>query len=103
MDLWNTADMSFPEITEDTKDHHKEAHIDMDLPMNIDPEHVHVTCKGHDIIVRADEKRDTPNSHSEIHIYRRTTMPKGTDMRHLKCMLNDRATKLSIDAPMRMS
>jgi HSP20 family molecular chaperone IbpA len=91
-----TADSMWPQVV-DTTDGHKQVNLDLQLPANIDPAKVHVTAKDRDIIVKAEDKTESPNGYSKFYFYRRSTMPENTDMKGLKCTFDN--NKLSITAP----
>jgi len=80
-------------------DNGRAVNMDMRLPANIDPAHVHVTAKDHDIIVRADERQETPNGVSRVSFYRRSTMPDNADIKHMQCVYHD-GNQLSVKAPL---
>jgi len=88
-DMW-------PKIV-DTKDGRKEATMRMQLPLNIDPSKVQVTAKDRDIIIKAEDKTETPNNYSKFYFYRRSTMPESTDLSGLKCVYDNNT--LTITAP----
>jgi HSP20 family molecular chaperone IbpA len=91
-----TAEGMWPRIV-DTDDGHKQVNLDLQLPNNIDPSKVQVTAKDRDIIVKAEDKTESPNGYSKFYFYRRSTMPESTDMNGLKCTFDN--NKLSITAP----
>ena len=86
----------FPKITEN-KDGTKQVALNCLVPQGIDPSHVHVTCKDRDIIIKAEDKIEKPDSVSRVYYYKRCTMPENTDFNSIKCHLEN--NKLSIEAP----
>jgi len=71
--------------------------LDLQLPTGVDPAHVSVTAKDRDIIVKAEDHSETPNSFSNFYYYRRSTMPENTDMNGMKCVFDQ--NKVHITAP----
>lgn len=69
----------------------KTVSLDIDIPDNIDPTKVNVTCRDHDVIVRADYrlKNDDGSTRSKVHYLRRSTFPENTNLSSLKCQLNE--------------
>lgn len=59
-----------------------------------------VTCRDHDVIVRADYrvKNADGSTRSRIHYLRRATLPENTDINGLKCEAEN--NKLKITAPL---
>jgi len=88
---------AMPRITK-APDGHEEVHLDLNFPESIDPSKVQVTAKDRDIIVKAEEKKQTDNGFSQFNYYRRSTMPPNTDMSGLKCVYDHH--KLNVTAPM---
>jgi len=83
----------------DTNDGHKAINMDLKLPVSIDPSKVQVTAKDRDIIIRAEEKNETPNGYSTASFYRRSTMPENADIKHMSCVCHD-GNQLSVTAPL---
>jgi len=90
------AEDMYPTIVD--KDGHKEVNLQLSFPESIDPAKVQVTAKDRDIIVKAEDKRESNDGFSQFHYYRRSTMPENTDMSGLKCHM-DPQHKLVITAP----
>jgi len=67
------------------------------LPQNIDPNKVQVSIKDRDLIMRVEDKTETPDAFSRVHIYTRTTLPENTDFNQLKCIYDN--NQLTITAP----
>lgn len=86
----------FPKII-DNKDGTKQLALNCSIPQGIDPSKVHVTCKDRDIIVKAEDKIEKPDSISRTYYYKRCTLPENTDFNALKCHFEN--NKLSIEAP----
>lgn len=78
----------------------KSVQLKIELPEKIDPANVSVTCKDRDVIIKTEEKKETPDSVSQMHYYRRVTLPENTDFEQLKCTLED--NKLALCAPLNM-
>jgi HSP20 family molecular chaperone IbpA len=75
----------------------KQVTLDMEIPPDVDPEKLNVTCKDMDLIVRADYrvKRDDGSTRSRVHYLRRCTLPENTDFNSLKCEVDKHHLKLS--------
>jgi HSP20 family molecular chaperone IbpA len=82
----------------DTADGHRAVAMDLSLPVHVDPSHVQVTAKDHDIIVKAQDKTETPNGFSSVSFFRRSTMPDNADIRHMRCTAD--GDRLHILAPL---
>ena len=89
----------FPKIT-DVEGGGKMVSLNFAVPENIHPEKVHVTIKDRDVIIKAEDKLEKPDSTSRFYYYKRTTMPENTDFNALKC--NWENHKLSINAPLNL-
>lgn len=68
------------------------------VPENIHPEHVKVSIKDRDLIIKAEDKVVKPDGVSKFYFYKRTTMPENTDFEKLKCTYDNH--KLMIWAPL---
>lgn len=77
----------------------KQVSFDLQLPENIDPSKIKVTCKDRDLIVQADHKQEKPDSYSQTSFYSRTTLPQTTNFKQLKCHFDNH--KLSVTAPVK--
>lgn len=77
----------------------KQVSFDLQLPENIDPSKIKVTCKDRDLIVQADHKQEKPDSYSQTSFYSRTTLPETTDFKQLKCHFDRH--QLSVTAPVK--
>ena len=86
----------FPKVV-DTKDGGKEVLVDCMVPQNINPDKIQVTCKDRDIIVKAEDTVEKPDTVSRMYYYKRCTLPENTDVSNLKCQFDK--NKLSIKAP----
>lgn len=86
----------FPSVAED-KDGKKRVTMNFDLPKNVDPSKLKVTCKDRDLIVQAEDKVAKEDGESQFYYYRRCTFPENTDFDALKCTLEN--NKLAIEAP----
>lgn len=77
----------------------KKVSLDVDIPQNVDPSRIKVTCKDNDLIVKADyrEKNDDGSTRSKIHYLRRTTLPENTKFDTLKCEADSGKLRISAD------
>jgi len=75
----------------------KKVNLDIDIPENIDPNKINVTCRDHDVIVRADYrvKNEDGSVRSKVHYLRRSTFPENTDLSSLKCELDNNVLKIN--------
>jgi HSP20 family molecular chaperone IbpA len=89
-------DEGLPQIV-DGENGQKQLQLSLAVPSNLDPAKIKVTCKDRDVIVQAEDKKETPDSTSQVYYYRRSTLPENTDFSSLKCSLEN--SKLSITAP----
>lgn len=71
--------------------------VNFDVPANVDPSKITVSCKDRDLIVQAEDKTEKPDGVSQFYYYRRTTLPENTDFNAIKCTLD--SNKLMIEAP----
>lgn len=76
----------------------KQVTLDFTVPEKIKPEHVHVSIKDRDLIVKAEEKIEKPDGVSRFYYYKRTTLPENTDFKSLKCSYDNH--KIAISAPL---
>ena len=78
----------------------KQVTMNVTVPEGIDPNKLHVTCKDHDLIVRADYrvKNADGSTRSRVHYLRRATLPENTDISGLKCEAEN--NQLKICAPL---
>jgi HSP20 family molecular chaperone IbpA len=83
----------FPVVDQDKKT----VTMDVKVPSNVDPNKLHVTCKDHDIIIRADYrvKNQDGSTRSRVHYLRRATLPENTDVSSLKCEADNDTLKIS--------
>jgi len=91
-----TAEDMWPQVR-DKQDGSKEVSFSLQFPANIDPSKVQVTAKDRDVIVKAEDKTESPDGYSNFYFYRRSTMPENTNMEGLKCSHEN--NKLTITAP----
>jgi len=75
----------------------KQVEMKFPIPTNIDPNKVQVSVKDRDLIMRVEDKCESPDSISRVHIYTRTTLPENTDFNQLKCVYDN--NQLCISAP----
>jgi len=87
---------SLPQIT-DGPNGTKTVSVKINLPKHIEPSKVSVTCKDHDLIIKAEDKVEKPDGYSQTYYYQRTTLPEHTDFNALKCLYDN--NQLSITAP----
>jgi HSP20 family molecular chaperone IbpA len=78
----------------------KQVELNFTVPEKIHPEHIHVSVKDRDLIVKAEEKVEKPDGVSRFYYYKRTTLPENTDFKHLKCNYDNH--KIAICAPLDM-
>jgi HSP20 family molecular chaperone IbpA len=76
----------------------KQVELDFTVPEKIKPEHIHVSMKDRDLIVKAEEKVEKPDGVSRFYYYKRTTLPENTDFKNLKCNYDNH--KIAICAPL---
>jgi len=80
----------------------KQVELKFSIPEKIKPEHVHVSIKDRDLIVKGEEKIEKPDGVTRFYYYKRTTLPENTDFKSLKCQCDDVTHKISICAPLDM-
>jgi len=78
----------------------KQVELKFAVPEKIKPEHVHVSLKDRDLIVRGEEKVEKPDGVSRFYYYKRTTLPENTDFKQLSCQYDNH--KIAICAPLDM-
>jgi len=62
---------------------------DINLPKTVDPKQISVSVKEGDIVIEANEVNESPNESSQLHYYRRSTLPAGVNVDQIKCDLVD--------------
>jgi len=77
----------------------KSVKLALQIPENIDPSKVQVSVKDRDLIVKVEDKTETADAYSRVHIYNRTRLPDNTDFSALKCTHEN--NQLNISAPLR--
>lgn len=82
--LKETTEDLFPRITE-TIDGNKSISMTCAVPNGIHPSNVSVTCKDRDLIIKAEDKIEKPDSMTRMYYYKRCTLPENTDFKALKC------------------
>jgi len=71
------------------------------VPADIDPNNVHINVKGHDVILRAEQKLDRPDRLSQSHFYQRTTFPEQANMDSLRCIrAGEHGNRITVTAPL---
>jgi len=75
----------------------KQVQMNFPLPMNVDPNKVQVSIKDRDLIMRVEDRQESPDRFSRTHIYTRTTLPDNTDFSQLRCVFDN--NQLSVTAP----
>jgi len=85
-----------PQIV-DTTEGGKQVQMNFPLPMNVDPNKVQVSIKDRDLIMRVEDRQESPDRFSRTHIYTRTTLPDNTDFSQLRCVFDN--NQLSVTAP----
>ena len=73
--------------------------IDITLPDHVDPSKVNVSCKDREIIIKAEDKQESPNSSSSFSFYQRSTLPPDADLNQMRATINN--NRLSITAPVK--
>lgn len=91
----SAAENLFPMVSEVNGE--KRVTMNFDMPDNIDPSKIRVTCKDRDVIVQAEDKVEKSDGVSQFYFYRRCTLPENTDFDVLKCTLEN--NKMMIEAP----
>lgn len=86
----------FPKIVDDGKGG-KQVSLNFAVPEKIDPSKVHISIKDRDLIVKAEDKVEKPDSISKFYFYKRTTLPENTKFDELKCACDNH--QISICAP----
>jgi len=81
----------------DTPEGGKGVELQLQLPANVDPNKVQVNIRGRDLIVRVEDKNETPDTYSRVHIYHKTRLPDNTDLNELRCTQEN--NQLRICAP----
>lgn len=90
----NEVEEFFPQLSNDGK----QVSFNFSLPKNIDASKVSVTCKDRDIIVKAEDKIEKPDSKSSYSFYKSSTLPENTDFNAIKCSMDN--NQLTITAPL---
>ena len=88
--------VGFPRIVENEKGE-KSVSVKLELPKSIDPSKISVTCKDHDLIVKAESVEEKDDSYYKTYFYKRMTLPDETNLEALKCICED--NQLTITAP----
>lgn len=78
-----------------------EVKMSFQIPDNVDPSKVHISLKDRDVIMKVEDKIETPDSVSRVHIYNKTTLPENTDLNNLKCIQEN--NQIRITAPINLS
>lgn len=74
----------FPKVSDDGKS----LAMNITLPDNVDPSKINVTCKDRDIIIKAEDKKESQDRMSHFSYYKRSTLPENTDFNSVKCTLD---------------
>lgn len=85
-----------PQIV-DTQEGGKQVQMNFPLPANVDPNKVQVSIKDRDLIMRVEDRQESPDRFSRTHIYTRTTLPDNTDFNQLRCTFDN--NQLTVTAP----
>ena len=72
--------------------------LDFNIPEDIDPEHIHVTIKDHDFVLKAEDKRAKPDGMSKFHYYKQSRLPHNTKFEDLECKFEH--NQISCTAPL---
>lgn len=86
----------FPRIV-DKPEGGKQMSMKCSVPQGVDPTKISVTCKDRDLIIKAEDVKERPDSVSRMHYYKRCTLPENTDFNSLKCRFQN--NQLEIEAP----
>jgi HSP20 family molecular chaperone IbpA len=89
-----------PSIVE-ADDGKKQMRMKCSLPQGIDPAKVSVIYKNGELIIKAEDNREEPESISKMYYYKQCTLPDNTDFNSLKCRWED--NKLYVEAPVQSS
>jgi len=88
----------FPRITDTPTG--KQMSLTFGVPEKIHPSHVMVSIKDHDLVVKAEDTIEKPDSISKFFYYKRTTLPVNTVWAQLKCTYDDH--RITVTAPLDM-
>lgn len=77
-----------PKITENESGE-EILNLDFNIPEDIDPEHVHVTIKDHDFVLKAEDKSKKADGMSKFHYYKKARLPHNTNFEGLACKFNN--------------
>lgn len=84
----------FPKISEDGK----QVSLSFDLPQDVDPAKIQVSLNNNDIIVKAEDKVESPEKSSSFSFYKRVNLPVNTDFNAIKCHLDKK--KITVSGPL---
>jgi len=82
-----------PQIV-DAPDGGKTVQLQLQIPENVDPDKIQVSLKGRDVIVKIEDKVETPNSYSRVHIYNKSRLPENTDLNGLRCIHHNNVLRI---------
>lgn len=84
---WKEDRLAVTNLMPQIDEANKKVSLNVAIPENIDPSKLHVTCRDHDLIIKADyrEKNEDGSTRSKVHYLRRTTLPDNTKWETLKC------------------
>jgi HSP20 family molecular chaperone IbpA len=74
--------------------------LKLNMPKNIDPKDINVTCRDRDVIVQVESHLEKKEPGSEVHFYKKFTLPEDCNFDALKCVYDQ--NKLEICAPIRI-
>ena len=73
--------------------------LKLNMPKNIDPKDIHVTCRERDVIVQVESNLEKKEPGSEVHFYKKFILPENCNLDALKCVYEQ--NKLEICAPIK--
>lgn len=71
------------------------------LPEGLDTNKLNVSCKGHDLTVKAEDNKENEKSVSSVFFYQNYKLPENADVSAIKCVLSE--NRLNIQAPLSAS
>lgn len=88
----------FPKVNAENN----EVSMRMQLPEHVDQSKLSVSNKDGDLVVKLDDKTETPEGGCRaVSYFSQTTMPSKTDFAGLKWILDDKSNVLSVTAPLK--
>jgi HSP20 family molecular chaperone IbpA len=90
---------AFPKLVDENGQ--RKLQWNLSVPREIDPSKIKVSSNEREVIVEADDRKETPNSKSHYSLYHRSTLPNNADAQAVQASLND--DRLLISAPINSS